>query len=46
MDPKIHRIVVDSFSAYMDMVLLHCRATQKGWDVWNCFNTQIDLPLL
>ncbi len=35
LNPKIQRIVVDSFSAYMDMVLLHCRATKKGYDVWS-----------
>lgn len=40
-DPTIKTIVVDSFSAYMDMVLSEARATKKGFDVWSTYNEEI-----
>lgn len=33
----ITAIVIDSFSAYMDLVLTEARATKKGFDVWNMY---------
>lgn len=40
-DPEIKLIVVDSFSAYMDMVLRDARATKKGFDIWSTYNEEI-----
>lgn len=34
---EITAIVVDSFSAYMDLVLTEARQTKKGFDVWNMY---------
>lgn len=34
---EITAIVVDSFSAYMDLVLTEARNTKKGFDVWNMY---------
>lgn len=36
-NPDITAIVVDSFSAYMDLVLTEARNTKKGFDVWNAY---------
>jgi hypothetical protein len=43
LNPAITTVVLDSFSAYADMVLAHCRATQKGFEIWNFYNAQIGL---
>jgi hypothetical protein len=40
-NPLITEIVVDSFSAYMDMVLNAARATKKGFEIWNSYNEEI-----
>jgi hypothetical protein len=40
-DGDIKTIVIDSFSAYMDMVLAEARATKKGFDVWSTYNEEI-----
>jgi hypothetical protein len=40
-NPEITCIVFDSFSAYLDMLLLECRATKKGFDIWNMYNGEI-----
>lgn len=34
-------IFFDSFSAYVDLLLLECRKTKKGFDVWNMYNEEI-----
>lgn len=36
-NPEITAIVVDSFSAYMDLVLTEARQTKKGFDIWNMY---------
>lgn len=38
---EITAIVVDSFSAYMDLVLAEARKTKKGFDVWNSYAEEI-----
>lgn len=40
-NPEIKQIVVDSFSAYMDLVLSHARATKTGFEIWNYYNDMI-----
>ncbi|WP_333640712.1 AAA family ATPase [Mesotoga prima] len=40
-DDSIKVIVVDSFSAYMDLVLKEARQTKRGFDVWTEYNTKI-----
>ena len=40
-NPEIVSIVFDSFSAYIDMLLAECRATKKGFDIWNLYNEEI-----
>ncbi len=40
-NPEINCIVIDSFSAYMDMVLTEARKTKKGFDVWNFYSEEI-----
>lgn len=40
-NPEITVIGVDSFSAYLDIVLAEARQTQKGFDIWNFYNDQI-----
>lgn len=40
-NPEITEIVVDSFSAYMDLVLAEARRTKKGFDTWNMYNEEI-----
>ena len=36
-NPQILAVVIDSFSAYMDLVLTEARNTKKGFDVWNMY---------
>lgn len=40
-NPEITCIVIDSFSAYMDLVLNEARKTKKGFDIWNFYNENI-----
>lgn len=40
-NPEIKTIVIDSFSAYIDMLLLEARATKKGFDIWNFYADEI-----
>lgn len=40
-NPEITAIFIDSFSAYMEMVLASARLTKKGFDVWNQYNEEI-----
>lgn len=39
--PEIDCIVIDSFSAYIDMLMLEARATKVGWDIMNHYNENI-----
>jgi hypothetical protein len=41
-DDKIKLIVFDSFSAYMDLVHRDARQTQKGFGIWEEYNSKID----
>ncbi len=34
-------IIIDSFSAYIDMLMLEARATKVGWDIMNHYNENI-----
>lgn len=38
---KIQHVIIDSFSAYTDMILAECKIKYKGYDVWGSYNTQI-----
>ena len=38
---EIKQIVVDSFSAFVDMLLLQARATKTGYEIWSYYNEQI-----
>lgn len=40
-NPEIDVIFFDSFSAYIDLLLLECRKTKKGFDVWNLYAEEI-----
>lgn len=40
-NPEITCIVMDSFSAYLDMLISECRATKKGFDIWSEYNSEI-----
>lgn len=40
-NPEIELIVIDSFSAYIEMLLALCRKDKKGFDVWNLYNEEI-----
>ncbi len=40
-NPEITCIVIDSFSAYVDLLLADCRKTKKGFDIWNLYNEEI-----
>ena len=40
-NPEITEVVVDSFSAYVDNLLLTARANYKNFDVWNFYNNEI-----
>jgi len=39
-NPEITCIVIDSLSAYLDMLIAECRATKKGFDIWNMYNEE------
>lgn len=38
---KFQHVVIDSFSAYTDMLLAECKMKYKGFDVFNNYNTGI-----
>ncbi len=40
-NPNINCIIVDSFSAYVDMLMAEARATKRGFDVFNYYNENI-----
>jgi len=40
-NPAITLIVIDSFSAFVDMLLKEARASKKGFDIWNLYNEKI-----
>jgi hypothetical protein len=42
-NPEIKAICIDSFSAYMDMALAEAKKTQKGFEIWNKYNDQVDM---
>ena len=42
-NPEITMIVIDSFSAYMDLALAEGKKTKKGFDIWNYYNDMVDL---
>lgn len=44
-NPDIKVIVFDSFSAYVELLLLECRKTKKGFDIWNLYNEEIGIIL-
>lgn len=40
-NPEIDCIIVDSFSAYSDLLMKESREAKKGWDIMNHFNENI-----
>jgi len=38
-------VVIDSFSAFVDMLLAECRSKWKGFDIWNNYNEKIGIFL-
>lgn len=40
-NPSITLIVIDSFSAFVEMLLKEARASKRGFDVWNLYNEEI-----
>ena len=40
-NPNIDAIIVDSFSAYVDLLLSEARITKRGFDIWNHYNENI-----
>lgn len=40
-DPSINSIVIDSFSAFAELLLADARRTKKGFDIWNMYNEEI-----
>jgi hypothetical protein len=40
-NPEITSIVIDSFSAYGDLLLAEARKTKKGFDIWSMYNDEI-----
>ena len=40
-NPEINVIVFDSLSAYIEMLMYDCRATKKGFDVFNLYNEEV-----
>lgn len=40
-DPNITEVVLDSFSSYVDSLLLTARTNYKNFDVWNFYNLEI-----
>jgi len=40
-NPDITLIVIDSFSAFVEMLLAEARTSKRGFDVWNLYNEEI-----
>ena len=40
-DPAVTCIVMDSLSAYLDMLLSEARSTKKGFEIWNFYNQEV-----
>lgn len=40
-NPEIDTIIVDSLSAYTDLVLAEARRTKKGFEIWSMYNDEI-----
>jgi hypothetical protein len=40
-NPEINCIIIDSLSAFLDLLLERARATYKGFDIWNHYNTEV-----
>lgn len=40
-NPEITCIVIDSFSAYLDLLLAEARRTKKGFEIWGFYNEEI-----
>ncbi len=40
-NPAIDCIVIDSFSAFVDMLLLEARSLKTGYEIWNYYNENI-----
>lgn len=40
-NPEINCICIDSFSAYVEMLLLECRKAKTGYEIWNLYNLEI-----
>lgn len=40
-NPEVKVIVLDSFSAFVDLLLIEARKTKKGFDVWNMYAEEI-----
>lgn len=40
-NPEINAICIDSFSAYVELLLAECRATKKGFDIWMVYSEEI-----
>jgi len=38
---EIDCIIIDSFSAYIDLLLAECRRSKKGFDIWNMYNEEV-----
>lgn len=44
-NPNIENIIIDSFSAYLDLLLAEARKTKKNFDIWNLYNEEVGLFL-
>lgn len=40
-NPEINVIVLDSFSAFVDLLLVEARRTKKNFEIWNMYNEEI-----
>ena len=40
-NPEINCICIDSFSAYVELLLGECRTVKKGYEIWNQYNEEI-----
>lgn len=40
-NPAINCIVIDSFSAFIELLLSYSRRERKGFDIWNLYNEEI-----
>lgn len=40
-NPEINCICIDSFSAYVELLLGECRAAKRGFDIWSLYNEEI-----